>query len=83
MTTVDIQDQTNFRLERIAELQKETERMYDDVADYQEANGLLSETIAEVDVEMVELEGEYDRLKEYIEEGQKKVNMILVSLLQG
>ena len=83
MTTVDIQDQTNFRLERIAELQKETERMYDDVADYQEANGLLAETIAEMDVEMAELEGEYDRLKEYIEEGQKKVNMILVSLLQG
>merc|ERR1712037_1056531 len=65
------------RQKTFEELQEETEKMYSELEDYRESNELIAEMIVETDKEMAELEGEYDRLKAFIEDGQKAVANIL------
>ena len=80
MTTIDVQAQSAARQKTFEELQEETEKMYSELEDYRESNELIAEMIVDTDKEMAELEDEYDRLKAFIEDGQKAVESILQSI---
>ena len=80
MTAVDVEAQAAARQRTFEALQEETEKMYSELEDYRESNELIAEMIVDTDKEMAELEDEYDRLKAFIEEGQKAVGKFLVNI---